>query len=65
MYISVYMYMYAYVGVHVCVGVLGSVFSIYLYLFVCSVACYSVSDSFGKIRTFAGDPDPIRIRARC
>jgi len=37
---------YVYVGVHVCVGVLGWVLSVYLYLFVCSVACYSVSDSF-------------------
>ena len=54
-----------YVGVHICVGVLGSVFSVHLYLFVCSVACYSISESFGEIRTVAGDPDLIWIRARC
>ena len=30
MIVSLYPYMYVYVGVHVCVGVLGSVFSIYL-----------------------------------
>ena len=32
--ILVYTYIYVYVGVHVCVGVLGSMFSVYLYLFV-------------------------------
>ena len=36
---------------------------------VCScvgwVACCSVSDLFGEIRTVTGDPNPIRIRARC
>ena len=57
--------MYVNVGVHVCVGMLGSVFSVYLYLFVCSVAFYSISNLFGEIRTVAVDPDPIRVRARC
>ena len=33
--------------------------------FMCLVTCYSISDSFGEIRTVVGDPDPIRIRARC
>ena len=62
--VSLYPYMYVYVGVHVCVGVLGSVLSVYLYLFVYSVACYSISDLFGEIRTVAGDPYLIRICAR-
>ena len=47
-----------YAGVHVCVGVLRSVFSVYLYLFVCSVACYSISDPFGEIRTSCRRPEP-------
>ena len=52
-YISVvYMFVYTYicicVGVHVCVGELGWVLSVYLYLFVCSVACYNVSDLLGR-----------------
>ena len=42
------------VGVHACVGVLESVFSVHLYLFVCSVACYSISDLFGETRTRFG-----------
>ena len=52
-------------GVHVCVSVLGSVLSVYLYLFVCLVACCSISGPFGEIQIVAGDPDPIRICARC
>ena len=48
-----------YVGVHVCVGVLGSKFSVYLYLFVCIGRVLHRSESFGEIRTVAGDPDPI------
>ena len=29
-YVSIYVYLYMYVGVHICVGLLGSVFSVYL-----------------------------------
>jgi len=65
MVVSLYPYMYVYVGVHVCVGVLVSVFSIYLYLFVCVGCVLQRSESFGEIRTVVGDPDPIRVRARC
>ena len=43
--------MYVYVGVHVCVGMLRCVSSMHLYLFTCSIACYSISDLFGEIRT--------------
>ena len=32
--------------------------------YMCLVACCSVSDSFGEIRTIAGDPNPIHIRTR-
>ena len=39
------------VGVRVCVCMHVWVLSMHLYLFVCSVACYSVSDPFGEIRT--------------
>ena len=49
-------------GVHVCVGVLGSVLSVHLYLFVCSVACYSILDPFGETQTrfrFVFVVDPI------
>ena len=56
MVVSLYLYVYVYVGVDVCVGVLRSVFNIYLYLFVCSVACYSILGPFGEIRIVAGDP---------
>jgi len=56
---SMYVYVYLYMYVYVCVGLLGSVFSICLYLFVCSVACYSILDPFDEIWTVAGDPDPI------
>jgi len=63
------MYVYTcicmYVGAHVCVGVLGSMFSVYLYLFVCVGCVLQRSESFGEIRTVAGDPDPIQIRAHC
>jgi len=38
-------------SVRACVSMFGSVFSIYLYLFVCVVACYSILDSLGVIRT--------------
>jgi len=44
-YICVYLYIHMSVGVHVCVSVQGWVLGVYLYLFVWSVACYSVSDS--------------------
>ena len=68
-YTRIYVCICMYVGVHVCVGVLGWVLSVYLYLFVCSLAFCSVWDSFGVIRvrvlSAAGDPDPIQIRARC
>jgi len=50
----VYPYMYVYVSVHVCVGVLGSKFSVYLYLFVC-VGC--VPRHFGFIWW---DPDQLQ-----
>jgi len=53
------------VGVHVCVGVLGSMFSVYLYFFACLGCMYSVSDLLGEIQTVAGNPDSIRIRTRC
>jgi len=46
-YMSVYTCICICVGVHVCVRELGWVLSVYLYLFVCSVACYSVSDLLG------------------
>ena len=52
-------------GIRVCVRMHVWAFSVYLYLFVCSVGCYSISDPFGEIRTVAGDPDLIRIRAHC
>ena len=64
MYVYTGIYICTCMGVHVCVGVLGSVLSVYLYLFVCSVACYSVSDSFvqselGNGRSgFVFDVDP-------
>ena len=56
--------MYVYVGVHVCVGVLRSVSSMHLYLFMCSVACHSISDPFGEIRTSCSrlGPDPDSCR---
>ena len=41
------------------------VFSVYLYLFVCVGWVLQRSESFGEIRTVAGDPDLIRIHARC
>ena len=65
MYTCIYEYICMYVGVHICVGVLGSKFSVYLYLFVCVGCVLQRSESFGEIWTVAGDPDPIRIRARC
>ena len=43
--------MYVYVGIHVCVGVLGSVLSVYYVYMYVLVTCYSVSDLFGEIRT--------------
>ena len=52
------MFMSVYCGVYTCTRVC-------LCGFICWVACCSVSDSFGEIRTVSGDPDPIRIRARC
>ena len=51
MYCCVYLYTYVYVGVHVCVRMHVWVFSMYLYLLVCSVTCYSILDLFGEIRT--------------
>ena len=63
------MCMYTYtginVGVHVCVGLLGSVFSVCLDFFVCSVAYYSISDPFGEIRTSCKRSGPDSDRARC
>ena len=58
MYVCVYLYMYVYVGVHVCVGVLRSVSSMHLYLFMCSVACHSILDLFGEIQTSCRRPGP-------
>ena len=56
-YIRVYMYiMGVCCGVYTCTRVC-------LCGFICLVACCSISDSFGEIRTVAGDPDPIQIRA--
>ena len=57
------------VGVHVCVGMLGWVLSVHLYLFVCSVACYSILDPFGEIRTSCRrsepDSDSCSLWTRC
>ena len=64
-YTRIYVCICMYVGVHVCVGVLEWALRVYLYVLYVLVACCSISDSFGDIRTVAGDPDPIRIRARC
>jgi len=61
--VYVYMWVYTYV-MRVCCRVYTCT-RICLCEFICLVACYSVSDSFGKIRTVVGDPDPIRICARC
>ena len=58
MYTRIYVYICMYVGVHVCVSVLRSVFSVYLYLFMCTVACFSDSDPFGEIRTRCRRPEP-------
>ena len=59
--ILVYVYMRVYTYVHACI-----LWSVYVYEgmlreLMCLVACYSVSDSFGEIQTFTGDPDSIRI----
>jgi len=61
MYVCVYLYMY--VGVHVCVGLLGRVFSIHLYLLVC-VGCMLQYFGFVQwdLNPASGDPDPIWIR---
>ena len=55
-----------YSGMYVC-GCTHMCLCARVFMFICkySVVCYSVSDSFGEIRTVAGDPDPIQIRARC
>ena len=47
-----------YVGVRVCICMYVWVLSMCLYLFVCSVACYSISDPFGEIRTSCRRPEP-------
>ena len=57
--IRVYMWVYMYV--YACI-----LWSVYVYEgmlreLMCLVACYSVSDSFGEIQTFTGDPDSLRI----
>jgi len=60
MYICIYIYILIYMhsckcmGIRVCVHMHVWAFSVYLYLFVCSVACYSVSDPF---RRPGPDPD--------
>jgi len=64
-YTHIYVCICMHVRVHVCVGVLEWALRVYLYVLYVLVACYSISDSFGDIRTVAGDSDPIRIRARC
>ena len=67
MYVGVCIYLYMYVGVHVCVGLLGSVF-VYLYLFVCSVAVivfqiHSVR-SEPRFKRFGHDPDSCTLWTR-
>ena len=53
------------VGIHICVRMHVWVFSVYLYLFVCSVACFSVSDPFGELRTSYTTPGPESDSCRC
>jgi len=60
--VSLHPFMYVYVGEHVCVGVLRRVLSMYLYLFVCVSRVLQHFGFVREIRTFAGDPDTIRIR---
>ena len=61
--------------IHICVGVCKCM-SVYkcvnnhVYMFVwcirvCTVACYSVTDSLVWFESITGDPDPIWICARC
>ena len=63
MYVGVCVYLYMYVGVHVCVGLLGRVFSIHLYLLVC-VGCMLQYFRVRLVRSepVVEDPDMIRIR---
>ena len=61
MYCCVCLYTYVYVYAYMFVCTCGCLACIYIYLYVL-VACYSVSDSFGEIRTVAGDPDPIQVQ---
>ena len=70
MYVGVCVYLYTYICgcTRMFMGVYYGVYTctrVCLCGFICLVACCSVSDSFGEIRTVAGDPDPIQVRARC
>ena len=66
MLVYVYTYICMYVGVHVCVGVLRWVLSVYIYIYLyvrVRVAAFQIhSVRSGPV---TGDPDPIWIRARC
>ena len=67
-YICVYLYTcicgYTRMFMRVCCGVYMCT-RVCVCEFMCLIACCSVSDSFGEIKTAAGDPDTIRIRACC
>jgi len=67
MYIGVYVYLYMYVCgyTRLCPYARVGAKHVFMFICLCFVTCYSISDSFGMIQTVAGDPDSIRIRACC
>ena len=63
--VCVYLYMYVCGYTRMCPYARVGAKHVFMFICMCLVARYSISNSFGKIRTVAGDPDSIRIRARC
>ena len=64
MYCCVCLYTYVYVYAYMFVCTCGCLACIYIYLYVL-VACYSISDLFGEIRTSYRRPGPDSGSCRC